>query len=119
MTVCVAIRVDECIVFAADTETTLSMRLQSGLEEKIVFQNGHKVFNLDKRLPICAMTYGTGNIGRASISQLSKQFRTKLAGDDADWAIDQNDYTIEDICKKFHKFLEETFGSITPAPAWS
>lgn len=120
MTICVAIRVNECIVFAADSATTLSIRLPTGQEQTLVFRHGHKVFNLHKALPVCAMTYGTGNIGRASVSMLAKDFRALITSGPAAWKIDQKTYTIEEIATKFQRFLyQERFQALNPTPTWS
>ena len=61
MTVCVAVKVHDCIVFAADSASSLSALNGAG-EQVIVniYQNGNKVFNLRKDLPIAAMTAGIG-----------------------------------------------------------
>ena len=63
MTVCVAIKVHDCIVFASDSATSLSGTGQNG-EPVIhnIYTYGNKVFNLHKNLPIVAMTAGMGNL---------------------------------------------------------
>ena len=66
MTVCVAVAVNDCLVFAADSASTLvSTDMETG-ESRIlnVYRHGDKVYNLYRHLPICAMTSGMGNIGR-------------------------------------------------------
>jgi hypothetical protein len=120
MTVCVAVKVNECIVFAADSATTLTITIMGGTTQNLVFQHGHKIFNLYKGLPVCAMSYGTGNIGRASISMLSKDFRALVSAADPKWQVERNSYTIEEFAKKFRTFLfEERYGAMKPPPTWN
>lgn len=119
MTVCVTVKVDECIVFAADSATTLNIAIPGGGTQSLVFEHGHKVFNLYKGLPVCAMTHGTGNIGQASISMLSKEFRTLVASADPKWQVDKNKYSIEEFAKKFRTFLfDERFLKLAQKPKW-
>ncbi len=64
VTICVGVQVNDCLVFAADSAVTLSYgTAPNGTEIINVLRHGHKVFNLHRDLPICAMTCGLGNIG--------------------------------------------------------
>lgn len=119
MTVCVGVAVNDCLVFAADSASTLvRTNAAAGTSEIMnVYQHGDKVFNLCKKLPICAMTCGMGNIGQASIGTLAKELRRRLGKGDADWVIDKNNYTLEDIANKARKlFFEEKFLALNPLP---
>ena len=80
MTICVAVKVHDCIVFGADSASSLMVTTaegQSGISN--VWQHGIKVFNLHKGLPIVAMTCGMGHFGSASISNLAKDLRLLLS----------------------------------------
>lgn len=84
MTVCVAVKVHDCIVFAADSASSL---IESSLDDgrpliANVYSHGNKVFNLRKGLPIAAMTCGMGNIGPISISTLAKDLRARFTAED-------------------------------------
>jgi hypothetical protein len=118
MTVCVAVKVHDCIVFAADSATSLSETDANGQAMIInIYENANKVFNLHKSLPVCAMTAGIGNFGRASISTLSKDLRRLLTNGDETWKIDVGNYSIEEIAQKARRFLfEEKFLSTDPVP---
>lgn len=119
MTVCVGVAVNDCLVFAADSASSLvRTNPQLGTSEVLnVYQHGDKVFNLFKTLPICAMTCGMGNIGQASISTLAKELRRKLMKGDADWKIDKANYTLEQIAIKARKlFFDEHFCKLNPVP---
>lgn len=110
MTVCVALKVQDCIVFAADSATSLSVSHDDGRQEVInVYRNGVKVFNLHKNLPIVAMTCGAGNVGPKSISFLSKELRLALSRSDSGVTIDECNYSIEEVAKKAYDFFLKEF----------
>lgn len=119
MTVCVAVRVHDAMVFAADSASTLEARLPGGNSTVLnVYQYGDKVFSLYPGLPIVAMTCGMGNIGERAISSLAKDLRTRLVCGDKDWKISETDYSIKDISEKAKKFFfDERFSALNPAPA--
>ena len=107
MTVCVAIKVHDCIVFAADSAVTLS----SGAGVENIWEHGNKVFNLHRDLPIVAMTSGMGQFGPASISNLAKDLRLSLtSGNDA---LDADTYTIEAVADTSRAFFKQRYDSTT------
>lgn len=121
MTVCVAVKVHDCIVFAADSASSL---VESNLAPDgraliaNVYAHGNKVFNLRKGLPIAAMTCGMGNIGPVSISTLSKDLRELFCSKDPDWAIDKDNYTIEQVAKCARRFFyDEHYQKLPAKPA--
>ncbi|WP_448502191.1 hypothetical protein [Sphingomonas sp.] len=119
MTVCVAVKVHDCIVFAADSASSL-VETGHGGQALIanVYAHGNKVFNLRKGLPVAAMTCGMGNIGSVSIGTLAKDLRLKFCSDDPEWRIDPANYTIESIAQKARKFFfEEHYQSLPNQPA--
>lgn len=107
MTIVVTVRVNDGIVLAADSAT--SFFNEHGLPQK-VYNNANKVFNLVKVWPIGAMTYGSGSIGAASISTLSKDFRRRLTptgNADDGWRLNRDGYTIEEVADKAKRFFFE------------
>jgi len=118
MTVCVGIVVNDCIVFAADSASSLVSTSGAASEIINVYSHGDKVFNLVRGLPICAMTCGMGNIGNASIATLTKELRRRLSSpDQGDWFVNPEAFTIEEIAIKARRFLyEERYLSLHPAP---
>ena len=117
MTVCVAIKVHDCIVFAADSASSLVLTDPNGQSlVSNIWQHGIKVFNLHRELPIVAMTAGMGHLGPASISNLAKDLRLELSGDGAD-ALDTESYDIESVASRARDFFEKKYNSISPAPA--
>lgn len=120
MTVCVAVAVHDCIVFAADSASSLVSTNPATGESQIinVYDHGDKVFNLVKGLPICAMTCGMGNLGNASIATLAKELRRRLSTPElGEWYVNPESYTIEEIAVKARQFFfEERFAGLNPPP---
>jgi hypothetical protein len=112
MTICVAVKVHDCLVFAADSASSISFYgpgAATGIRR--VYSHGNKVFNLFKKRPICAMTAGLGNIGPLSISTVAKDFRAQLVSGAPEWKIDPDNYTIGDIAEKARLYLLQEMGN--------
>jgi hypothetical protein len=119
MTVCVGVAVNDCLVFAADSASTLvATDPQTGATTiHNVYQYGDKVFNLFKGLPVVAMTAGMGNLGSVSIATAAKILRRRMSGAEAAWTINRGAYTIGEIAEKARRLLfEELFQSVQPPP---
>ena len=117
MTVCVAIKVHDCIVFAADSAVSLSSTDSSGQSAIAnVWEHGAKVFHLHKQLPIVAMTAGLGQFGPASVSNLAKDLRIELSNPEGD-ALDEKSYSIEEVTERALAFFEHRYRSLQPQPA--
>lgn len=119
MTVCVAVKVQDCIVFAADSTSSLQTVDAQGKPVTVnTYDHGNKLFNLRKGLPIAAMTAGIGNFGASSISTISKDLRVLLSSEGSDYYIDPKNYTMKqvaDLARKY--FFEERFSRLNPAPS--
>lgn len=119
MTVAVVVKVFDGIIVAADSATT--MQLNGGGAQ--VYNGANKVFQLHRKLPIAAMTWGLGNIGPASIATLAKDLRRRLMGKStthSDWALDEDTFTIEQVAERyvemFHgELYSTTLESLVPA----
>lgn len=103
MTVCVAVKVRDCIVFSADSAATLT----SGAGVLNVYNNADKVFNLNRKLPIVSMTCGMGHIGSRSISSLAKELRHCLSSEPND--LTERDFTIQEVVEYAHSFLDTKY----------
>lgn len=77
MTIAISLKVNDGIVLAADSASTI---LSKGPDNRLgvvnVYNTANKIFNLKKGFPIGAITWGSGSIGQASISTLTKDFRS-------------------------------------------
>lgn len=109
MTIAISMKVNDGVVLAADSATTILGRDPQGATGVInIYDNANKIFNLRKGLPIGAITWGAGSIGHASISTIAKDFRKKLTEDKADtFSIDSQSYTIKEVAEKFKNFVYE------------
>ena len=108
MTVCVGVKVRDCIVFAADSAVSMMTSTSSG--EPIVtnvWNHGIKVYNLHKKLPIVAMSAGAGNLGSASISEVAKYLRSQFTLKGSSQQINQQNYRMEDVAHEASTFLSK------------
>ncbi|ABD53156.1 hypothetical protein [Jannaschia sp. CCS1] len=121
MTVCVAVKVQDCIVFAADSTTSLQAVGANGEHVTMnTYDHANKLFNLRKGCPVAAMTAGIGNFGGSSISTVSKDFRSLIDRRAEGYALNWENYTIEEIVGLARKyFFEERFSSLSEKPQGS
>jgi len=125
MTLVVSIKVNDGVVLAADSASTMVRTYPNGDQEICnVYNNADEVFNLVCRgstcYPIGAVTFGAGSIGPASISTLVKDFR-KIAIESDPLYIDPSNYTVQGVATVFRQFILEdkyssVFGSQTGKP---
>jgi hypothetical protein len=104
---------------AADSATSLVGADAAGnaIVER-VYRFGNKLFNLDKRLPIVAMTCGLGSIGNAPIHSLAKDFRRRLRDPESNEVINPENYRLSDVVDSARNFLfEEKYQAAPPINA--
>jgi hypothetical protein len=104
VTIIVSVKFNDGIVVASDS-TTAFFRESEFVQS---YDNANKIFNLYKGLPIGAATCGTGGIGNASVSTLSKDLRARFQGSArgcTDWKLDPENYTVGDIARRAREFL--------------
>lgn len=73
-----------------------------------VYNNADKVFNLQKGLPISAITWGSGSIGQASMSTIIKDLRQIFTNGDEKhpgWKLDKKAYTVEQVANRLKQFV--------------
>lgn len=101
MTIAISMKVNDGVVLASDSASTMMGRDPSGAEGVInIYYNANKIFNLIKGKSIGAITWGSGSIGQSSISTLAKDFRDKISVEFKD-----KKYTVEEIAKMFKQFI--------------
>jgi hypothetical protein len=105
VTIIVSVKFNHGIVVASDGTTAFFRN-----DEKFVqsYDNANKIFNLYRGLPIGAATCGSGSIGSASVSTLSKDLRERFQGtarDCTDWKLNPESYTVEQVTQKAREFL--------------
>jgi hypothetical protein len=111
MTICVVAKVNECVVFVADSASSLTAIDSSG-EATIsrVYNHADKVFNLFRGLPICAMTCGLGNFGTESIATITKSIRKDLMSGAT--TISRENYTIKDVINYCYNVFESKYDAL-------
>lgn len=116
MTVCVCVKVNECLVFAADSASSFDgggLKDANGDTIQQVYRHGNKLFQLHRRHPLMAMTSGLGNFGQASIAMLAKEFRASICPDGPNALADQ--YTMKDVVSLAHDFfLKDKYAKAHP-----
>jgi len=108
VTIAIAVKVNDGLVLAADSATTLIDPNTNSVVN--VYNNANKIFNLHKELPIAAITWGSGSIGPASISTLAKDLRRRFAGEEQtrpDWELNAHSYTIKEVAERLRSFMFE------------
>lgn len=117
MTVCVAIKVHDCIVFAADSASSLSgVDDQGNATIYNVWSHGLKVFNLHKGLPLTAMTCGLGHLGPVSISTLAKDLRLNLSREDSPERLNEQRYEVRQVAEKSLDFFRGVYEALEDKP---
>ncbi|MHB8398671.1 MAG: Ntn hydrolase family protein [Candidatus Limnocylindrales bacterium] len=114
MTIALAVTVNEGIVLASDSATTLmASDPTTGTVQGVlnVYNTANKIFNLHKGSPLGGYTFGAGSIGPAAISSLVKDFRMRLAEGEpigpAGWVFDADRYAVEEVAVAVRHFLYE------------
>src|SRR3954469_16263765 len=68
MTIAISLKVNDGLVLAADSASTLLVQGPGGaIGVANVYNNANKIFNLKKNIPVGAVTWGLGSIGNASM----------------------------------------------------
>jgi len=104
VTIAISLKVNDGVVLAADSASTLVIQGQGAPQVVNVYNNANKIFNLVKGLPIGVVTYGAGSIDNTSISTLIKDFRRTLTDSD-DGEFNPKHYTIHDVADRLRRFV--------------
>jgi hypothetical protein len=122
MSIAVLIGVHDGVVLAADSASTLSLSPPSGVVSPAggpplignVYDNANKIFNVVKGLPIGCITFGSGNIGNASIGTLIKDLRKRLTESPQELNFKPESYTMESVAKILASFLNSECEHLDP-----
>jgi hypothetical protein len=120
MSIAVLIGVHDGVVLAADSASTLTfpappgMVLPPGQQGVVgnVYDNANKIFNLVKGQPIGCITFGSGNIGNASIGTLIKDLRKKLTESPEKMGFNADQYAMQKVAEILAKFLGDECGKL-------
>lgn len=114
MTILISIKINDGVVMAADSASSFA----SGM----IYYNSRKIVNVREGLPVGVMVTGAGGIGNESVDTLLKDLRRRLSGDDSahtDWALDQENYNMENIASRLRQFLFEEKSMASGATTWT
>ena len=100
MTIALALKVGDGLVFGADSAVTVT-----GPAGTNVYTNAEKVFNLVKGLPIGGVTYGLGGLQNRSMSSVIKDLRAELSDPASPHALDPAAYTMAEVAGHVRRFL--------------
>jgi hypothetical protein len=122
MSIAILIGVHDGVVLAADSASTLSLSPPPGMAASPggpplvgnVYDNANKIFNVVKGLPIGCITFGSGNIGSASIGTLVKDLRQKLTDAPQNMGFERANYTMEGVAKIMAAFFDGECGNLDP-----
>jgi len=121
MTIAISIKVNDGVVLAADSASTLLGEFPGGKRGVVnIYNNANKVFNLYKGKPIGAITWGVGSIGPSSIETLMKDFRRDVLVK-REYGFEKDSYTIKNIADRFKAFIYDehfvrVYGDPTKGP---
>lgn len=119
MTIALTLKVNDGLVLAADSASTVVAVDDTGKPAVVnVYHHANKVFNLIKGKPIGAVTWGSGNIGAASMSTLMKDFRQELIRDESNV---RQRHSIEDVAQLARRFFfeeryQKQYNELQPSP---
>lgn len=110
MTICIGVKVNDGVVFVADSASSIVVQGADGQQGiQRVYNHGDKVFNLYRGLPVAAMTCGLGAFGSESISTIAKGIRKEMM--DAGSGIEPNSYSVKAITTfAYDRFLKKFEG---------
>jgi len=102
MTIVIAIKINEGIVMASDSATTVFLKREPGN----VYYNRKKLFNLIKGLPIGILSYGDGEIGDLTTPLLIRKFRRIINKNNRTINLNLENLVIRSVAEVFLKFLQ-------------
>lgn len=106
MTVAVVVKVNDGIVLASDSASTVGEPgpVPGSIMPINIYNHGTKIFRLhNKNVPLGAITWGLGNIGSSSLKILAKDFKRELM--EGANALDPDSFTVEDVAQRFKIFM--------------
>jgi hypothetical protein len=109
MTIAISLKVNDGVVLATDSASTLMAENPQGQAYVVnVYNSANKIFNLRKGLPVGAVTWGAGSIGTESISTLAKDLRRRFTipvSSFEDWQLNPDTYTMLGVAERLRQFM--------------
>jgi hypothetical protein len=113
MTIAISLKVNDGVVLASDSASTLFSIMPGGpINVANVYNNANKISNLIKKLPIGIIHWGSGSIGLESISTLIKDLRSDISKaqqqKSGEWHVNADAYQILEVAKIVQRFMYDT-----------
>ncbi len=108
MSIAINIKVNDGVVLAADSATTViqsSGHRRQPSSVANIYNNANKVFNLRKNYPVGMISWGAGGIGSASIATLAKDLRKRFTEGGGDWELCDGEYDVHWVAEKVREFM--------------
>jgi hypothetical protein len=109
MTIALSLKINDGLVLAADSASTILGMTREGDSGVVnIYNNANKIFNLRKGAPIGAITWGSGSMGTASIATLAKDLRRRFSGEEGlykEWEINPSGYKVAEIAQRVKEFM--------------
>jgi hypothetical protein len=110
LTIAISLKINDGLVLASDSASTVLSQTSDGqLQVFNVYNSADKLFNLQKGLPIGAITWGAGSIGQASTSTIMKDLRKIFTDGDEEkypgWKLDKTSYSVEAVAHRLKQFV--------------
>ncbi|WP_191564707.1 hypothetical protein [Janibacter melonis] len=111
VTIAVSLKVNDGVVLAADSASTLAGTDDQGnVSVMNVYDNANKIVNLVKGTPLGVMAWGAGAIGPSSVSTLFKDLRSMFTGSmpgpgGEDWKVNPEALDVGDVAEKVKRYI--------------
>ena len=100
MTVSVIMKVNDGIILATDSASTIVNTNSESPSADYVYYNANKIFNLIYDAPLGCLTWGNGGIGDLSIPTIVKDFRKNQKN------VKSSEINVSDIASRFKEYME-------------
>lgn len=108
MTIAITMKVNDGIVLATDSASTMIAQDNTGQIGVVnIYNNANKLINIHGKIPVGVITWGAGSIGLQSTSSVIKDFRKDV--DNGIVRVDFEHYTLEEISIKFKDFVFDKY----------
>jgi hypothetical protein len=101
MTIAVVVKVQEGIVLATDSATPLI----DASGRQTVYFSAKRILNLHPELPIALMSWGIGNVGATSVTQLAREVRERFVSGEPGWRLDPASYQLSTVAERVREFV--------------
>lgn len=103
MTIAVVVKVQEGIVLATDSATPLI----DARGRQAVYFTAQRIVRLHPELPLALLSWGHGNVGSDSVTQLARELSDRFTSGPPGWRLDPNAYQLRSVAERVREFVFE------------